>query len=76
VAPSAGYADAGRGIGVADLAGALATGRAPRASGELALHVLDLMESVIAAGREGRVIELGTTVERPAAVPFGASPAD
>lgn len=42
-----GYQDAGRGVGIVDLADALATGRAPRASGEVALHVLEAMEAIL-----------------------------
>ncbi len=35
-----------RGLGVADLAEALQTGRPPRASGEMAYHVLDIMHAI------------------------------
>ncbi|MEO6117062.1 MAG: Gfo/Idh/MocA family oxidoreductase, partial [Pseudolysinimonas sp.] len=70
----AGYPDAGRGVGLSDLARAIETGRPHRASGELAFHVLDIMESIIRAGREHAVIELTSTVERPEAVPWGAHP--
>ncbi len=69
VPPAAGFPDGGRGIGLVDLAEAIAAGTPHRASGELALHVLDIMESVLVAGAEHRVVELTTTVERPAAVP-------
>ena len=41
----------GRGIGVADLAAAIEEGREPRASGELALHVLDAMCALQEGGR-------------------------
>ena len=37
----------------------------------LALHVLDLMESAIRASDEGAHVEIGTTCERPAALPAG-----
>jgi len=71
---AAGYPDAGRGIGLADLARALETGRPHRASGELAFHVLDVMESIIRAGREHTVIELTSTVERSEPVALGSDP--
>ena len=71
---SAGYADAGRGIGLADLAHAIETDRPHRASGELAFHVLEIMDAVLRAGSEHRVVELTSTVARPEPVPFGASP--
>ncbi len=76
VPESAGYADAGRGYGLADMAHAIETGRPHRASGELAFHVLEIMHEVLRAGREHRVIELTSTVERPDVVPFGARPHD
>ncbi len=71
----AGYADAGRGFGLADMARAIETGRPHRASGELAFHVLEIMESIITAGREHRVVELTSTVERPEPVANGSLPA-
>jgi predicted dehydrogenase len=71
---AAGYADAGRGVGLADLARAIETGRPHRASGELAFHVLEIMESIIRAGRTHEVVTLTSTVERPDAVGFGARP--
>jgi predicted dehydrogenase len=41
----------GRGIGVLDMARALRTGTAHRASGELALHVLDVMTAIATSAR-------------------------
>jgi predicted dehydrogenase len=70
----AGYADAGRGVGLADLARAIETDRPHRASGELAFHVLEIMEAVLTAGRDHTVETLSSTVERPAPVPQGARP--
>lgn len=75
VAPvSGGYADTGRGAGLADMARAIETGRPHRASGALAFHVLEIMEAVLSAGRERRVVELTSTAERPESVPAGSSP--
>jgi predicted dehydrogenase len=74
VPESAGYADAGRGFGLADMAHAIATDRPHRASGELALHVLEVMEATLVAGAEHRVVEIRSSVARPAPVPFGAAP--
>ncbi|WP_025158822.1 Gfo/Idh/MocA family protein [Leifsonia aquatica] len=71
---AAGYADAGRGVGLADLARAIETDRPHRASGDLAFHVLDIMESILTAGREHAVVEVASTVERPEEVPLGARP--
>jgi predicted dehydrogenase len=71
---SAGYANAGRGYGLADMAHAIATDRPHRASGELAFHVLEVMDAVLRSGAESRVIEIGSTVARPQPVPLGALP--
>jgi predicted dehydrogenase len=65
VPPRAGPVDAARGLGLADLVAAHAEGRPHRASGELALHVLDAMTGILAAAREGRMVELESRVERP-----------
>ncbi|WP_126581283.1 Gfo/Idh/MocA family protein [Tengunoibacter tsumagoiensis] len=59
------------GLGVADLASALRTGRAHRANGELAYHVLDVMQSLLESSEENRQLELTTSCERPAALPPG-----
>ena len=64
--PSAGYAGAGRGIGLLDML----TSPAPRASGALALHVLDAMTSLLRSAAEDRRIDLTTTAERPDPIPL------
>ncbi|GAA4839624.1 Gfo/Idh/MocA family oxidoreductase [Luteimicrobium xylanilyticum] len=71
---AAGYADASRGAGLADMARAIETNRPHRASGDLAFHVLEIMEAIGGAGRDHAVVELTSTVDRPAAVPFDARP--
>ncbi|RYE46686.1 MAG: Gfo/Idh/MocA family oxidoreductase [Hyphomicrobiales bacterium] len=61
------YADANyRSLGVADMAHAILEGRPHRASGDLALHVLEVMEAFETASRERRAVEITTPVERPA----------
>ena len=65
-----GYADNSRGIGVADMAYALRSGRAHRASGALAYHVLDLMQAFHDASDTGRHVTLESTCERPAPLPM------
>ncbi len=54
-----------RSIGVADMAYALRTGRPHRANGDLALHVLEVMEAFQHASETGTTVEIATTVERP-----------
>jgi predicted dehydrogenase len=63
--PSAGYAGAGRGVGLLDLYDALAEGRPHRAGVDVALHVLDVMESMLASALDGRSVTVGTTCTRP-----------
>jgi hypothetical protein len=58
-----------RGIGLHDLAEAIAGGREPRASGILAEHVIDVGRSILAAGASGATVAVGTTASRPAAFP-------
>lgn len=61
----------GRGIGVADMAYAIQTGRPLRASGQLAYHVLDLMQAFHDASNESKHVTVASTVERPAPLPIG-----
>ena len=66
---SAGYSSAGRGIGIADLA-STSPGSPPRASGALAYHVLDIMETLLASTRSGHAQTVESTVDRPSPVPL------
>ncbi len=61
----AGYVNAGRGVGLVELAASIRDGRPHRASGALAQHVLEISEAVTASQRSGRVIGIATQVERP-----------
>ena len=69
-----GYAENSRGIGVADMAEAIVTGRDHRANGALAYHVLDLMHAFHDASNEERHITMQSTCARPAALPAGWVP--
>jgi predicted dehydrogenase len=61
------YADANyRSLGVADMAHAILTDRPHRASGDLALHVLEVMEAFDTASKSGEIVKIKTRVERPA----------
>ncbi len=60
------YAENSRGIGAADMAHALRSGRPHRASGEMAQHVLDIMQALGDASDAGRHVTLSTTCVRPA----------
>ena len=54
--------------GLADMADAIAAGRPHRASGELALHVLEVIEAIRRSGEEGRRITITSRCDRPAPV--------
>ena len=69
-----GYADNSRGIAVADMAYALRSGRPHRASGELAFHVLDIMQAFHEASEGNRHVEITSTCERPAPLPMHLRP--
>ena len=64
----------GRGIGLADMAYALAFGRKHRASGALAYHVLDVMQSFDESSKSGRHVKITSMCERPEALPVGLKP--
>ena len=68
---SHGYAENTRGIGVADMASAIRSGRKHRACGEMAFHVLDIMQALHESSDTGRHVQLTSTCEKPAALPTG-----
>ncbi|KNC17873.1 oxidoreductase [Arthrobacter sp. RIT-PI-e] len=68
---SAGYIGAGRGYGLADMA-LTPPGEQHRANGELAYHVLDVMESLLRSAAEGASVQVSSTVDRPRGVPFAS----
>ena len=60
------YADGNyRSLGVADMAQAILDNRPHRANGDLALHVLEVMEAFATASAEGRTVDIKTPVARP-----------
>lgn len=52
-------------LGLADLARAIIEGRPPRASGDLALHVLEVMEAILRAGETGVAQTIAGIVAQP-----------
>ena len=58
-----------RGLGLHDLVQAIAAERPHRASGDLALHVVDVARAILASAAEARVIDLDSGVDRPEAMP-------
>ena len=68
------YADGNfRIIGVAEMAHAIQAGRPHRASGELAFHVLEVMEAFQRSSDSGMSIRIESRPERPAMLPVSGS---
>lgn len=63
------HSEQSRGLGVADMAAAIEGNRAHRASGELAFHVLDVMQGYLDASASATTYTLESTVDRPAPLP-------
>ncbi|MBR1759033.1 MAG: Gfo/Idh/MocA family oxidoreductase [Lachnospiraceae bacterium] len=69
------YHENSRGIGPSDLAAAIREGRKPRASKEMAAHVLEVLTGILNAGDKGGFTDITSTCERPAPLmqqPVGA----
>ncbi|MEI7832822.1 MAG: Gfo/Idh/MocA family oxidoreductase [bacterium] len=62
------YTDNERGLGVADMATAIITGRAHRANGEIAYHVLDIMHAIHDSSHTGKHVDMTSSVTRPSAM--------
>lgn len=65
------YTENSRGIGLADMADAIRSGRPHRASGKLAFHVLDIMHAFHDSSDQGRHIDFESTCVRPKPLPTG-----
>ena len=65
---------AGRGIGVLDMARALRTGTAHRASGELALHVLEVMTAIATSAQDAAFQDVPAWTEKLEALPEAWDP--
>lgn len=61
-----------RGLGLADMAHAMRTGRLHRANGDMAYHVLDIMDAIHQSSQDGQHVDLTSTCEKPAALNAGA----
>jgi predicted dehydrogenase len=60
------YSENSRGLGLADMAKALQTGRASRADVALTFHVLEVMTGFTRASEAGKQIDISSAPERPA----------
>jgi len=63
-----GFADNARGVGVLDMAYAIQSGGQPRASGELAAHVLEVMHAFDRSSSSEKHIHIGSHPNRPVAM--------
>lgn len=68
---SHGFAENSRGLGVADMAHAIMSGRPHRASGELLYHVLEAMHGFHDASAQNAHYFMKSTCESPAPLPLG-----
>jgi len=59
-------------LGVLDMARAIREARPHRANGDLALHVLEVLEALERSSLEGRRVRIETICERPEPLPLGA----
>ncbi len=66
--------DVRRGVGVADMAYALRSGRPHRAAGALAYHVLDIMAALDEASARGQEVTVKSRPAQPAPLPLGLLP--
>jgi len=71
IPPTHGKNDNARGVGAADMAQAILSGRAHRASGELAYHVLDAMFGILDASSRGVHYPMQSTCRKPDPFPAG-----
>lgn len=62
-----------RGLGLLDLVKAIRDGRAPRASGQLATHVLETLLALEASANGAGRVTIRSTITRPQPVPAGES---
>lgn len=63
--------DVGRGIGVADMAYGILSGRPHRANGDIAYHVLDIMESFDESSEADKYVKVESQPVKPAPLPVG-----
>ena len=70
VEPLAGYFDAGRGFGLSEMARAIEENRPHRVSGDLGLHILEVMQAILHSGRTDERMRITSSVDSIALVPL------
>ncbi len=73
---TSGYIDNTRGIGVIDMVRAIFQKKPHRASGELAFHVLEIMESVLKSSQEARHCNIQSICDKPVILPVSGIQTD
>ncbi|MCK9222392.1 MAG: Gfo/Idh/MocA family oxidoreductase [Limnochordia bacterium] len=68
-----GFTENSRGIGVADMAHGICSGRDHRANGELAYHVLEVMHGLHIASEQRSYYTVQSTCQQPKPLPLGLS---
>jgi predicted dehydrogenase len=71
---SFGYTENARGVGLADMARGMITGRDHRANERVAFHVLEIMHAIIDSAQTGRHQQIGSTMSRPEPLPCNLPP--
>jgi predicted dehydrogenase len=67
------YTRDSRGLGLADMAQALRMGREHRASGELGMHVLEVIHAFLGSSERGEHVAVHSAFDRPEALPASSS---
>ncbi|HEY4899143.1 MAG TPA: Gfo/Idh/MocA family oxidoreductase, partial [Candidatus Nanopelagicaceae bacterium] len=62
IEPLAGFVGAGRGYGLSEMASAIDENRSHRASGELGIHALEVMEAILRSGKSDSRVKITSTV--------------
>jgi predicted dehydrogenase len=71
IAPAHPFTENSRGMGLSEMLYAHASGREPRASGNLALHVLETMHAILRSSRERKAVTVHSQPAQPAPLPIG-----
>lgn len=71
IAPQHGFTENSRGMGLSEMLYAKAAGREPRASGNLALHVLETMHAILESSAKRKAVSVKSQPAQPAALPAG-----
>jgi predicted dehydrogenase len=60
-----GHTTDSRGLGVSDMAAALREGRAPRASGDMGFHIVDVIHAALESSEQERYMRIESTITLP-----------